>query len=166
MTVLRTLAATCKFQTLHDRLISDRIVCGIRNQTIIKDRLLRESELTVQKTLDICRASEVSRKQVKSLNDQSPANVDALGKDQRKHNHRGNFRRHNKPDNGKRPNKSCGNCGRVHEPKSCLTYRKKCNNCHKLGHFAKLYRSQAKNPKKSVHDVDYESDSSTHGMTW
>ena len=78
MTVLRTLAATCEFQTLHDGLIRDRIVCGMRNQTI-KERLLRESELTLQKTLDICRASEVSRKQVKSLNDQSSANVDALG---------------------------------------------------------------------------------------
>ena len=164
VTVLRTLAATCEFQTLHDGLIRDRIVCGIRNQTI-KERLLRESELTLQKTLDICRASEVSPKQVKSLSDLSSANVDALGKDQRKHNHRGNFRRHNnKPDNGKPPNKSCGNCGRVHEPKSCPAYGKKCNNCHKLGHFAKLCRSQDKNPKKSVHDVDYESDSSTHGI--
>ena len=60
VTVLRTLAATCEFQTLHDGLIRDRIVCGIRNQTI-KERLLPESELTPQKTLDICRASQVSR---------------------------------------------------------------------------------------------------------
>ena len=164
VTVLRTLAATCEFQTLHDGLIRDRIVCGIRNQTI-KERLLRESELTPQKTLDICRAFELSRKQVKSLNDQSSANVDALGKDQRKHNHRGNYRRHNnKPDTGKPPNNSCGNCGRVHEPKSCPAYGKKCNNCHKLGHFAKLCRSQDKNPKKSVHEVNYESESSTHGI--
>ncbi|CAB4024811.1 retrotransposon-like family member retr-1, partial [Paramuricea clavata] len=161
VTVLRTLAAPCEFETLHDGLIRDRIVCGIRNQSI-KERLLRESELTLQKTLDICRASEVSRKQVKLLSDQSSANVDALGKDQRKHR---NFRNHNnKPENGKPPNKSCGNCGRVHEPKSCPAYGKKCNNCQKLGHFAKLCRSQAKNPKKSVHDVDYESDSSTHGI--
>ena len=103
--------------------------------------------------------------QVKSLNNQSSANVDAVGKDHRKQNHRGNFRRHNnKPDTGKPPNNSCGNCGRVHEPKSCPAYGKKCNNCHKLGHLAKLCRSQDKNPKKSVHEVDYESDSSTHGI--
>ncbi|CAB4013612.1 Transposon Ty3-I Gag-Pol, partial [Paramuricea clavata] len=43
VTVLRTLAATCEFETLHDGLIRDRIVCGIRNQSI-KERLLRESE--------------------------------------------------------------------------------------------------------------------------
>ncbi|CAB4020433.1 Transposon Tf2-6 poly [Paramuricea clavata] len=41
---------------------------------------------------------------------------------------------------------------------------KKCNNCQKLGHFAELCRSQAKNPKKSDHNVDYESDSWTHGI--
>ena len=65
----------------------------------IRERLLRESESTLQKTVDICLASEVSRKQVKSLSDQSSANVDALGKDQRKHNYRGNFRNHNnKPE--------------------------------------------------------------------
>ena len=46
VTVLRTLAATCEFETLHDGLIRDRIVCGIRNQSII-ERLLRKSELTL-----------------------------------------------------------------------------------------------------------------------
>jgi hypothetical protein len=94
VTVLRTLAATCEFEGLHDGLIRDRIVCGIPNQSI-KEHLLRESELTLQKTVDICRASEVSCEQVKSLSDQSSANVDALGRDQRKHNFKGKFRNHN-----------------------------------------------------------------------
>jgi hypothetical protein len=162
VTVLRTLAATCEFQTLHDGLIRDRIVCGIRNHHI-KERLLRESELTL-KTVGICRASEVSHEQMKSL-DQNSANVDALAKDQRRNNYRGQSRTHrNKPENGKPPHTSCGNCGRVHEPKSCPAYGKKCNNCRKLGHYAKLYRPQSKPAKKSVHGIDYDSDSSTHGI--
>ena len=80
MTVLRTLAATCEFQTLQDGLIRDRIVCGIKNQSL-KERFLRETDLTLTKAVDICRAAEVSRKQVKALGDKSPVNVDALRKD-------------------------------------------------------------------------------------
>ncbi|XP_046857694.1 uncharacterized protein K02A2.6-like [Xenia sp. Carnegie-2017] len=166
VTVLRTLAATCEFEALHDGLIRDRIVCGIRNQNI-KERLLRESDLTLPKAVDICRASEVSREQMKSLNDQNSANVDTLGNDQLKHGYKGKFHnqksKNNKPENGRSP-KKCGNCGRIHEPKSCPAYGKKCNNCQKLGHFAKYCRSQTKNNKKSIHDVDYESDSSAHGI--
>ena len=60
VTELRILASTCEFETLKDGLIRDRIICGIQN------RLLREADLTLKKAIDICRAAEVSREQVKS----------------------------------------------------------------------------------------------------
>ena len=86
VTVQQTLAATCEFESLHDGLIRDRIVCGIKNQSL-KERLLRETDLTLTKAIDICRAAEVSREQVKALGDKTPANVDASRKDSQREQH-------------------------------------------------------------------------------
>ena len=77
VTELRTLASTCEFENLKDGLIRDRVICGIRNQAL-KERLLREASLTLKSAVDICRAAEVSREQVKSLTDSPHANIDEL----------------------------------------------------------------------------------------
>ena len=80
VTVLRTtLAATCEFSTLEDSLIRDRIVCGVRSQTH-KERLLRETDLTLEEAINICRATEASKEQIRSLGDGKPNNIDALKK--------------------------------------------------------------------------------------
>ena len=49
------------------------------------ERLLRENDLSLLKAIDICRAAEVSREQVKSLSDKTPANIDAVHKDGQRH---------------------------------------------------------------------------------
>ena len=79
VTVLRTLAATCEFSTLEDSLIRDRIVCGVRSQSR-KERLLRETDLTLEEAINICRATEASKEQIRSLGDGKPNNIDALKK--------------------------------------------------------------------------------------
>jgi hypothetical protein len=112
VTELRTLASTCEFENLKDGLIRDRIVCGIRNQTL-KERLLREADLTLKKAVDICRAAEISREQVKSLTDSKPADVhvDALNKSYGKPRH-GNFdSQHNNERKNHNRSSTCGNCG-------------------------------------------------------
>ena len=59
-------AQTCKLSNLKDSLIRDHIVCGIIcNRTCA--RLLKDSELTLQKALDICRANEATTSQLKTL---------------------------------------------------------------------------------------------------
>ena len=52
-------------------LIRDRVVCGIMDDKL-RARLLRESELTLKKAIDICRATEVSLEQAKSLTSTVP----------------------------------------------------------------------------------------------
>lgn len=59
VTELKILAKSCEFGTLTDSLIKDRIVCGVKADTV-RSRLLRETGLTLQKATDICRASETS----------------------------------------------------------------------------------------------------------
>ena len=65
---LRTKARTCVFANLlvTDGLIRDRIVCGITDDHT-RSRLLRETDLSLKKTLDTCRASEATSAQMKSL---------------------------------------------------------------------------------------------------
>ena len=153
VTELRILASTCEFATLKDGLIRDRIICGIQNQTM-KERLLREADLTLKKAIDICRAAEVSREQVKSLTDSKSAEIGALhktkqDKQNREYNHTRKF--------------NCNNCGQQHAAKSCPAYGKSCNNCHKLGHFAKLCRStNRQHQRKPIRDLEYEENQYEH----
>ena len=64
---LRNKAKTCEFGTLQDSLIKDRIVCGIDDKSI-RERLLRDNDLTLEKAIDIVRAAETSKNQVQKLN--------------------------------------------------------------------------------------------------
>lgn len=54
---LRKLATSCNYGPLLDEILIDRLVIGVTGNSI-RARLLRESSLTVQKAMDICRSSE------------------------------------------------------------------------------------------------------------
>ena len=67
VTDLKTKAQKCEFGEFKDSLIRDRIVCGIRCDKT-RSRLLRESDLTLQRAVDIlCRANETTSSQMKSF---------------------------------------------------------------------------------------------------
>ena len=57
MTELRKRAEHCEFAELKNSLIRDKIVIGICDKKT-QERLLRESELSLEKALQICRAAE------------------------------------------------------------------------------------------------------------
>lgn len=69
VTDLKNKAKNCEFEQLHDSLIRDRIVCGIRDDRV-RSRLLGEADLTLEKAIDVCRASEITSSQVKVLNEE------------------------------------------------------------------------------------------------
>ena len=60
------LAVNCNFGDMKDRLIKDRIVSGIRDLKI-KERLLREQNLNLNKSLEICRAAEQADLHMKEM---------------------------------------------------------------------------------------------------
>ena len=66
VTELKIQAKNCEFGALCDELIRDRIVVGIRDDAV-RSRLLRETELDLQKTVDICRASEQSKSHMNAI---------------------------------------------------------------------------------------------------
>ena len=60
VTVLPKLAQTYNFcACLHDSVIRDRIVLGVRSKQLRK-RLLQERKLTLTKCIDICRSTEAT----------------------------------------------------------------------------------------------------------
>ena len=67
---LRKQAATCKFRTLTDELIRDRLVLVIRHEST-KLRLLKEDKLDFNKALHICRSNEIASRQLKAMSSDS-----------------------------------------------------------------------------------------------
>ncbi|KAI8438613.1 hypothetical protein MSG28_011051 [Choristoneura fumiferana] len=57
---LKKLSSSCEFGDLCDSLIKDRLVCGVTSKAI-RERLLREEDLTLTKAMEICRAAIVSK---------------------------------------------------------------------------------------------------------
>ena len=64
VTVLRKLSESCELSTLKNSLIKDRIVLGI-SDTKTRGRLLRISDLTLEKTIDMVRSAEATEIQLR-----------------------------------------------------------------------------------------------------
>ena len=71
---LHTLSKACEFGDLRESLVRDRIVCGIPDNGL-RERLLRESNLTLEKAVETCRAAETTRAQAKELRKDESAEV-------------------------------------------------------------------------------------------
>ena len=63
---IRRLAATCNFGDLTDRMIRDKIVCGIRDNGLRKS-LLEDTKLTLKKCVERCKAVESSGQQAQNI---------------------------------------------------------------------------------------------------
>ncbi len=120
---LRKLSAECEFGTITpNEILRARLVFGIRDAKV-RERLLRESNLTLQKTDEICRAAESTSQQLKLLEPQEVA-VHSV-------------RKTTKED--RRNAKECWMCGRKYSfrtKESCPAFGKTCNKCHKPNHVA------------------------------
>ena len=76
VTDLKTKAKSCEISTLSDSLIRDRIVGSIINDST-RSRLLRTTDLTLEKAVDMCRASETTAAQMKTLTVSQGASPDS-----------------------------------------------------------------------------------------
>ena len=63
---VRRLAGTCNFGSISDRLVRDRIVCGIRDKALQKS-FLEDSKLTLKKSIDSCKAAEKAGEPSRSI---------------------------------------------------------------------------------------------------
>lgn len=135
VTDLKNKARDCEFELLTDSLIQDKIVCGIMDDQV-RGCLLREPDLTLNKAIDICRASKLSRSQLKSLHEEVEIPVHKVTKQ----------KQHDKKKNSGatsqiikiRNQENCTRCGYRHEPRKCPV----CKAYHRKNHHAKMCNSQ------------------------
>ena len=68
MMELRRIASNCDLESITpDQILRDRLVTGIRDVQV-RERLLRDYKLTLEKALDIVRAAESTEVQTKEMN--------------------------------------------------------------------------------------------------
>jgi hypothetical protein len=172
---VRRLARSCAFGDVTESMIRDRLVVGIRDDPT-RRKLLQIRDLTLNKAIDLCRASEAAGQQLKAmagpdevqaLNSSHSSRRSGLASHGRRHNRsksRGGGRERDqraKGDDHSGDSKSarrCKFCNRNHVMKkeSCAAFGKTCNACSGKNHFAASSAC-----KKATHEVcrlndDYE----------
>ena len=148
-TALLKLAETCDFETITPNdILRDRLIFGICDNKV-RERLLRETGLTIERTDEICRAAEMMTSQMKTMSDSDTAV------------HSMKVYKSRRPVDSKRDvsSASCSKCGRRHDlqqKESCPAFGKQCHQCRRMDHFAAKCKSAVK--ERSVRVVDAESD--------
>lgn len=169
VTDLKNKSKHCEFKELEDGLVTDRIICGLLNSQL-KERLLREHDLTLSRAIEICHASELSSQQLNALENSSSRGVHVVKKMSYSSQKAATSSQHQggkfipKTQFQGRPTSSttksmdiysykkpCSRCGTKHEFKKCPAQGVTCHNCKKLNHFAKVCKG-----KKQVNLVQYE----------
>ena len=74
---LQKLASSCQFGALIKEMIHDGLVIGIQGKSA-KARLLREKDLSLDKALDMSKSSEITSKQLKSIQNDEKQNNEEL----------------------------------------------------------------------------------------
>ena len=144
LTGLRTLAKTCEFGELRESLIRDRFVCGIANKAV-KERLLRTKNLTLAMAIDICKASESAKEQLRVM-ETATAGKEEMARDScepQLMQADAVAMGHSRSVKGRFPSEKCSRCGWAHGTRRCPAIGKPCHKCKRTGHFASMCKSKA-----------------------
>ena len=157
VTDLKLKAQTCQFENLKDSMIRDRLVLGVTN-TRVRERLLREENLNLDKAVKICQAAEATERQIQTLSTEKGASSSDV-------NYCQNTGRRQHGKSQQKNAAKCKSCDTMHGPRACPAYNKACIICKKLGHFAVVCRTKTKPPHRGKvryvgHD-DRQDDSSS-----
>ena len=133
-TSLRKLAENCDFENITpNEILRDRLIFGIRDSKV-RERLLRELNLTLENTTDIiCRTAENMRSQMEIVQGKEHV-VEAVQS---------------------KTTIECWFCGKHHKRgrEHCYAYGKQCSKCRKYNHFAAKCKSGISDKNKPVHAI-------------
>ncbi|XP_041350800.1 uncharacterized protein LOC121369792 [Gigantopelta aegis] len=134
VTSLRKLVKTCNFNTYEDHMLRDRIVLGVRDDTV-RQKLLEDRKLTLSSCIEVCRAHESSHIQAKAITSSAPRVIDRVN------------RRNSPGTKHTVQQKKCKKCGRLHKPHDvCPAKDAECRKCSKKGHYAAMCYSKVGKP--------------------
>ena len=162
---LRELASTCEFGEVTDDMIRDQLV-EKTNSSRIRERLLLETGLTLQKAVTLASQIETVLAEAKAMAKKDDGVVGAVhdttfrggGKRQTSQHHRNDSRFAPKqyettnPSAGKKCYR-CGSSSHLANSSSCPAKSVTCNKCHKTGHYGKVCKSMPASTVKEVSDV-------------
>ena len=166
VTVLKTMSNTCEFGDLKESLIRDRVVFGIQDNSV-RERLLRDPDLTLQTAIEKVRSAELTNAQLKQIKADHKIAEESI---------------HAVKVNGEQLSKNRDQyisisivngkyCGRKHprDKNQCPAYGAKCQKCGKRNHFAAKCKSKARKPRvyyveedEASSDNDYTINTVTH----
>jgi hypothetical protein len=170
---VRRLARSCAFGGVEDSIIRDRLVVGIRDDAT-RRKLLQLRDLTLNKAIDLCRASEAAGQQLKAMagpdevqavNSTHSSGVASRGQRDNRSEYRGGggerdqrAKGHGHSGDSKSAHR-CKFCNRSHVMKkeSCPAFGKTCNVCSGKNHFpASSVCKKAKQEVCRLYDDDEE----------
>lgn len=151
---LRRKSENCEFGTMKDDLIKDRIVCGIRNGAL-RQRLLREHDLTLTQAIDTCRTAEITEKRLEKFPGPEKFPGEAAQVQEVRYSTK---RQQHKGSGTDQWRFNCDRCGTKHERRACPAYGQQCKNCNGNNHFARVCRAKK---NKKVREVQHKTSSSS-----
>ena len=154
---MKKLAKWCEIGDIEDSLVRDRIVCGIQSAEV-KARLLRDPELILEKPINICRTSEISKTQLRNLDSAKESTIHAVNSSlsQKNFSSRNTKKGKQRDQRKQTPQTKCSRCGYDdHELRNCPANGQTCHKCQGRNHFARVCRTSV----KPVHVVEGSSDS-------
>ena len=110
--------ATCQFSTFEDEMLRDHVITGLRDHEH-RECLLRESTLTLQKAINICRTNEMAASQRLKMEQTDTVHL-VHGNETRT--------RHADPRKNPRKIKNCKYCSDSHAAGNCPAFGKTFTN--------------------------------------
>ena len=140
ITAPRTLAKNYFCDCMHDSILRDRIVLGIRDKHTRK-RLLQERKLDLKKCIDICRSTEATNSQLRTISASQSEDVHDV-KDKQQLQKRPFDKSKKNRKSTEKLQKTCKFCGYNHvfEKGQCPPLGATCAKCKGRNHFASKCR--------------------------
>jgi hypothetical protein len=176
LTALMNLSANCNYAAERHNIVRDQLVIGIESDSVRQD-LLYEIDLTLEKAVAICRNKEATAQFAEHMGAHSNSSfrpsssntgggeVHAVGGRPTNNNNSrpkakfNNTQKKSGPTNRSKPGSTfdhhkkqgpCRNCSYTHAPRKCPAFGKQCRKCGNYNHFAKCCRSQNKTDTVTV----------------
>ena len=155
LAALRELVKKCNFGAMESEMLRDQIIektCMPR----VRERLLSEDDLTLEKTITLVRTMETAMADAKTFMEADTSNVNAVYKQGNRMSETQSPRRQREDRrSGTSQCYRCGSSNHMANDQSCPAKNSKCNTCGKMGHFSRVCRSaSASATTTSVNEVE------------